>query len=215
MSTTQNAINNLLATTSLTGFIQAANFPAMLGDVTNTAGSLTNVISNDAITTVKILNAAVTYAKIQNVGASSLLGNPTGAPAATSEITLGTGLSFTGSVLNATSTFQPMPTVVVTGTSQAMAVNTAYVANNAGLVTITLPVTAAVGDESRLMGMGAGLWKLAQNAGQVIHFGNQDTTTGTGGDISAKHRYDTLMIKCTVANTQWDVVAAQGNFFVT
>jgi hypothetical protein len=210
----QNAINNLLATTSLTGFIQAANFPALTGDVTTVAGFLATTIANDAVTTVKVLNSNITYAKIQNVAAASLLGNPTGSPAAPSEITLGTGLSFTGAVLNATSTFSPMPTVTVTGTSQAAAVNTAYTANNAALVTITLPATAAVGDEIRVMGLGAGGWLLAQNASQVIHFGNTDTTVGVAGSIASKHRYDTLMIKCVIANTTFDVVASQGNFDV-
>ncbi len=44
---------------------------------------------------------AVTYAKIQSETASTLLGNPTGSTANVQEITLGTGLSFAGSVLNA------------------------------------------------------------------------------------------------------------------
>lgn len=50
-----------------------------------------------------IASSAVTYSKIQNGTASTLLGNPTGSAAAPSEITLGTNLSFSGSVLNATS----------------------------------------------------------------------------------------------------------------
>ena len=53
-------------------------------------------------TNVQIAASGVTYAKIQNVAASKLLGNPTGSPAAPSEITLGTGLSFSGTTLNAT-----------------------------------------------------------------------------------------------------------------
>ena len=44
----------------------------------------------------------VTYGKIQGVAALSLLGNPSGATANTQEITLGTNLSFSGTVLNAT-----------------------------------------------------------------------------------------------------------------
>ncbi len=74
---------------------------AVSGDLTlaNT-GAFT--IVNNAVTTAKILNANVTYAKIQNEGASSLLGNPTGSPAAPSEITLGSGLSFSGTTLVAT-----------------------------------------------------------------------------------------------------------------
>lgn len=71
---------------------------AMSGDVAIADTGATTIQSN-AITTSKINNAAVTYAKVQNVGASSLLGNPTGSPAAPSEITLGSGLSFSGTTL--------------------------------------------------------------------------------------------------------------------
>ncbi|MBK8518486.1 MAG: hypothetical protein IPL55_20025 [Saprospiraceae bacterium] len=55
------------------------------------------------IATLGILDNAVTYAKMQNTTGLRLLGNPTGSATVPSEITLGTGLSFTGSVLNATS----------------------------------------------------------------------------------------------------------------
>jgi len=86
----------------------------LTGDVTGSGtGSFATTIANSAVSSAKIANAAVTsskigtsavtYPKIQNVTASSLLGNPTGSAAAPSEITLGTNLSFAGSVLNATS----------------------------------------------------------------------------------------------------------------
>lgn len=66
---------------------------ALTGDVTASGtGSVTATISNNA----------VTYAKFQQVNASSLVGNPTGSLANSSEITLGTNLSFSGSTLNAT-----------------------------------------------------------------------------------------------------------------
>ena len=51
------------------------------------------------IGTPNIADAAVTYAKLQNENANTLLGNPTGSPAAPSEITLGGGLGFTGTTL--------------------------------------------------------------------------------------------------------------------
>lgn len=71
---------------------------AVSGDLTlaNT-GAFT--IAANAITTGKILNSAVTYAKMQNVAASSLLGNPTGGSTVASEITLGNGLVFSGTTL--------------------------------------------------------------------------------------------------------------------
>lgn len=51
-------------------------------------------------TNIQIASAGVVYSKIQNVTANKLLGNPTGSAAAPSEITLGTGLSFSGTTLN-------------------------------------------------------------------------------------------------------------------
>lgn len=70
------------------------------GDVT-TSGTLATTIAANAVTTGKINNAAVTYAKIQNESAVTLLGNPTGGAQAPSEITLGSGLSFSGTTLTA------------------------------------------------------------------------------------------------------------------
>lgn len=44
----------------------------------------------------------------------------------------------------------------VTGTSQAMAINSGYVANNASLITFSLPASANVGDAIQILGKGAG-----------------------------------------------------------
>lgn len=62
-------------------------------------------IANNAVTTPAINNAAVTYAKIQNEGAATVHCNPTGSPATMSECTLGSQLSFVGSVI--TSAYNP------------------------------------------------------------------------------------------------------------
>lgn len=103
----------------------------------------------------------------------------------------------------------------VTGTSQNMAINSAYIANNAGLVTLTLPSTAAIGSIVWIVGKGAGLWKIAQNSGQTIHFGSQNTTTGVGGSLTATNQYDAIQLLCTIANTDWTCTGiAQGNITV-
>ena len=99
----------------------------------------------------------------------------------------------------------------VTGTTQAAAVNSGYVANNAGLVTITLPATASVGQSVAISGSGAGGWKLAQNASQLINFLAAVTTTGTGGYIASATRYDCIVVRCIVADTTWIVEQAVGN----
>jgi len=102
-----------------------------------------------------------------------------------------------------------------TGTSANMAVNNGYIANNAALVTLTLPSTAAVGEIVRVTGKGAGLYSIAQNAGQTIHFGTSSTTTGAGGSLTATNQYDSIEMVCITADTEWVVISATGNIDVT
>ncbi len=68
------------------------------GDATiNNAGSL--LISNDAITTSKILNNAVSYSKIQAVSATSKILGSSQTTTNVQEISLGSGLTLTGTTL--------------------------------------------------------------------------------------------------------------------
>ena len=99
----------------------------------------------------------------------------------------------------------------VTGTTQAAAVDNGYITNNAGLVTVTLPDTAAVGKIVRISGSGAGGWRLAQNALENIRFGNVVTTTGIGGYLQSTNQYDAVEVVCIVANTTWSVISSQGS----
>lgn len=74
---------------------------ALTGDVTASAGSDATTIANNAVTTVKINDAAVTYAKIQDVSAASkLLGRGDSGSGDVQEITLGSGLSMSGTTLS-------------------------------------------------------------------------------------------------------------------
>ncbi len=102
-----------------------------------------------------------------------------------------------------------------TTTSRTAAVNEAIVCNNAGLVTVTLPDTAAFGSILRIVGKGAGGWRLAQNASENIRFGSSVTTTGVGGRLDSTNQYDAIELVCTVANTTWTVISSIGNITVT
>lgn len=102
----------------------------------------------------------------------------------------------------------------VTGTSQALAVLNGYVLNNAGLVTATLPATAAVGEVIAIVGKGTGGWKIAQNASQTIHLNSSDTTTGVGGSLASTVRYNAVEVVCTTANTDFVVRSSMGNITV-
>ena len=99
----------------------------------------------------------------------------------------------------------------VTGTSQTAAVNHGYITNNASLVTVTLPTTAAVGDTVAITGQGAGGWRLSQNSGETIYFGTATTTTGTGGYLASTHRRDSVSLVCITANNDWEVYSSIGS----
>lgn len=92
------------ASGNLTKFSGAASITNgnLSGDVTTT-DTLVTTIANDAVTTAKILNANVTLAKIANAAASSkLLGSgSSGSGAAYSELTVGSGLSISGTTITA------------------------------------------------------------------------------------------------------------------
>jgi hypothetical protein len=57
---------------------------------------------------------------------------------------------------------------VVSGTSVQAQPNCGYLVTNATQVTVTLPLSPAIGDVVRITGAGAGGWKGAQNTGQQI-----------------------------------------------
>jgi hypothetical protein len=91
---------------------QAETFSAGL-----TAG--TSFTATGLVTTADLAASAVTYAKIQNETASTLLGNPTGSGAAPSEITLGSGLAFSGTTLTASASAPAAYSATTTNSSNA------------------------------------------------------------------------------------------------
>lgn len=104
----------------------------------------------------------------------------------------------------------------VTGTSQAAAINNGYIANNGALVTITLPATAVVGSIVRIIGLGAGGWKVAQNANQYVRWDESNvTTTGVGGSLDSTDDHDAVELICTVTDNGWSVLSSKGNISLT
>jgi len=87
--------------TDVLNFVLFAENTVLMPDNTSIVFT-SNVVSvkDLGISTAKVAANAVTYAKIQQASASSLLGNSTGSTANVQEITLGSSLSFTSSVLN-------------------------------------------------------------------------------------------------------------------
>jgi hypothetical protein len=103
----------------------------------------------------------------------------------------------------------------VTGTTQAMSADNGYITNNAALVTLTLPSTAALGTIIKVAGFGAGGWRISQNASQQIHYLGTSTTAGTSGRIDAEltntnSSKASLELLCVVENTTWVVINGVG-----
>jgi len=135
-----------------------------------------------------------------------LLIGSTGADPIAATITAGAGISIGNSAGNITITATGSGAfgwVHVTGTTQQMAANTAYIPDNVGLVTLTLPATANLGDEVDVVGVGSGGWSIAQNANQIIHIGSGTSTTGVGGSVASTNRRDAVTLVCTVVNLEW------------
>lgn len=109
-----------------------------------------------------------------------------------------------------------LPYTVVTGGSQAAAVNHGYISNNAGgVVAFTLPATSAVGDIIRIVGANsANGWTLAYSTGQSVLY-SSSTSTITSGTLASTNAGDCIDLVCFVANTTWIVQDSIGNITVT
>jgi hypothetical protein len=109
--------------------------------------------------------------------------------------------------------YKNMSYVNVTGTSMTLKSNHSYIANNTALVTFTLPTSANMGDIIKIVGRGSGLWQVAQNASQVIYFGNTNSTTGTAGYIASTLPRDCVYLYC-ISSTEWQVDNAVGSISI-
>jgi hypothetical protein len=147
-----------------------------------------------------------------------ILGNGTSTPSFVAPGTSGNVLTSNGTTwTSATPASGSGVTFVnVTGTTQTTAANSRYLANNASLVTFTLPSSPTVGDWTQICGGAAGGWKLAQLASQQIFWNAggtvavNNTTSGTGGYLASTDRYDSIEFICIAANT-YAVISAKGS----
>ena len=95
----------------------------------------------------------------------------------------------------------------------SMVAGNGYFSNDpANDLTFTLPATAAKGTILEITNLQAAQnFTIAQASGQSIQVGSVATTVGVGGSISSTAIGDSLRMVCTVANTTWQVLSAQGN----
>lgn len=101
-----------------------------------------------------------------------------------------------------------------TSTSASLAIGNGTIADNAAQVTLTLPITIAVGQRVGAAGKGAGGYQIAQNAGQIIHVAGSSTTAGVGGSLTSTSQFDCLELLCITANTTFVVRNSEGTFTI-
>lgn len=141
----------------------------------------------------------------------------TGADPTAATLTAGAGISITNGAgtITVAGVGGGLTWSVVTGTTQAAAVNNGYIANNAGQVVITLPAVSAVGDIVSATGINnATGWKIAQNAGNQVFFGTTSTTAGAGGSLTSTATRDAIQLLCTSTSANWQVLSSIGNITV-
>ncbi len=101
----------------------------------------------------------------------------------------------------------------VVSSSAAMVSNQGYVSDNAGLVTLSLPVTSKFGDEIAVSGKGLGGWVITGSTGQTIAIGT--VSTSSGGSVASMSYTDSVRLVCIVANLQWTTTGGpQGNLTI-
>jgi hypothetical protein len=144
------------------------------------------------------------------------IGNTGNDPTAAT-LTAGTGITITNGsgAITVAGVGGGLTWTVVTGTTQSATVNSGYICNNAGTVTVTLPTTAAVGSIVAVTGINnATGWTIAQSSGQQVFFGTASTTSGATGTLSSTATRDTVFLLCVVANTTFNVIDSIGNITI-
>lgn len=101
------------------------------------------------------------------------------------------------------------PVISVITTDTAIVMNTTYIVNGAGLVTLTLPATFSAGQFVKVVGY-AGGWKIAQNSGQNILLNGDGTTIGTGGFLASQQDTDGITLYSVTTDTNLVATDSQG-----
>jgi len=215
--------NNGVLTTGTTGIpvisALSANGQIIIGSgsgapiaATITAGSGINVTNAANSITISVNGSVV---------GETITGNTGGAlsPTAGNWNIVGSGgitTAGSGSTLTITATGGSFTWVDVTTATQALSVQTGYVTDHSGGVVYTLPATAAIGDQIRILGKQTS-WSIAQNATQQIVVSSASSTVGIGGSVASTNLGDCIWLVCITAGTAtlWRAESFIGNLTVT
>ena len=181
--------------------------------------SSANVVAGLATANNAVLTTGTSGIPVLTALASNgqiIIGSGSGAPIAAT-ITPGTGITVTNAANSITiaATGGSFAWVDVTSATQALSVQTGYVTDHTN-VTYTLPATAVLGDQIRIVGK-LGITTIAQNAGQQILMASASSTVGVSGSIAGTNVGDCVWLVCVTAgaSTVWRGESFVGNWTVT
>jgi hypothetical protein len=101
--------------------------------------------------------------------------------------------------------------VVKVTVDTSMAEDRNYITDGATELQMTLPETIKLGSIFTVTDVGEG-FRIRQNAGQFIRFGNKVTTTGTDGNVRTVQDGSSITFMCTEEDTEFNVISSVGNF---
>lgn len=146
-----------------------------------------------------------------------IIGSTAGVPAAAT-LTAGTGISITNgsNSITVAATGAGFTWTDVTGATQTLAVFNGYLTDRGAGVVYTLPASAAIGDEIRIVGK-LGITTITPNANQQILIGNVSGAVGATGTAVATNVGDCITLICITsgASTVWRANSFVGNWTVT
>jgi hypothetical protein len=199
LNTGQTLTNKSIVATQLTGTLQAAQFPALTGDVTTTAGALGTTIAN----------GAVSLAKMATLAANSVIGNSTGSTATptavpmTAAATASTVAFRDGNAnLQVNNVIENVRTVATAGGTTTLTISDAKAQQFTGssTQTVVLPnaTTLQNGHQFIIMNRSSGAVTVNMNGGTLLQ-----TMAGSSFGIF------TLISNGTAAGT-WDAIYGAG-----
>ena len=200
--TTAASWNYTLLTSGAIGVINLGNLNSLAYYSSNPLGNTLSAIAT-ANSAVLVTNSTGVPSWSGTMTNGQLIIGSTGDAPVAATITPGTGISVTnaaGAITIATTSFS-IAWSGVSGTTQAAAINSGYVIQNAAQTTVTLPATAPIGSVVSVRGLGTAGWILAANTGQTIKV--IGSTTSSGGSLTSAESYDSIDVTCVTADTTW------------
>jgi hypothetical protein len=215
-----NALNNVApsATSGVPLISQGAASQPTFGTAVVAGGGTGNISFNTTGVVISGATSTTALTAVTLTDGQLAIGSSIGNPAA-STITAGPGISITNghNSITISNTGAGFTWHDVTGGSATLAAENGYIADSGSLTTFTMPTNNVFGDTIKIVGKGAGGWKIVYGAGQNIIFGSS-ASTATTGNIASTNANDCVELVCTTSSVTapiFTVVNAVGNISIT